>query len=90
MNWLSYQDFFAMGGYGLYVWGSFAVFFAVIVLEVVNVFARNRTALKSHCAQQKLSPQRALEQDQAFERVVAATAERSRASLVQYDVLSQN
>lgn len=59
MNWLSYQDFFAMGGYGLYVWGSFVVFFAVIIWEVLYVFSRNRAALKLHCAQQKLSPQRA-------------------------------
>ena len=25
MNWNSAADFFAMGGYGLYVWGSYAV-----------------------------------------------------------------
>jgi len=25
MNWNSASEFFAMGGYGLYVWGSYAV-----------------------------------------------------------------
>ena len=25
MNWNSAAEFFAMGGYGLYVWGSYAV-----------------------------------------------------------------
>ncbi|MBC3832715.1 heme exporter protein CcmD [Undibacterium amnicola] len=90
MSWLSYQDFFAMGGYGLYVWGSYSVFFSFIIWEVLYVFSRNRAAIKLHCAQQKLSPQRALEQDQAFERVVAATAEKSRTVLTHYDVLSQN
>ena len=46
MNWASWSDFFAMGGYGFYVWGSFLVFFLCIVGEVVLVFNRRRTLLK--------------------------------------------
>lgn len=42
MNWESLDAFLAMGGYGLYVWGSFAVTFALIALEVLQVAVRRR------------------------------------------------
>ena len=31
--WHSFSDFLAMGGYGLYVWGSFAVTALILVIE---------------------------------------------------------
>jgi heme exporter protein CcmD len=34
-----------MGGYGLYVWGSYAATLALIVLEVVMLRLRRRDAL---------------------------------------------
>lgn len=34
MNWESWDAFWAMGGYGLYVWGSFGVTLLGIVGEV--------------------------------------------------------
>lgn len=34
MIWNSWLDFWAMGGYGLYVWGSFGVTAALIVIEM--------------------------------------------------------
>ena len=34
MRWQSWADFWAMGGYGLYVWGSMAVTFLLMALEV--------------------------------------------------------
>ena len=34
MNWESWQAFWAMGGYGLYVWGSFGMTALCIVAEV--------------------------------------------------------
>ena len=34
MIWNSWSDFWAMGGYGLYVWGSFGVTAALMVLEM--------------------------------------------------------
>ena len=37
MNWNSASDFFAMGGYGLYVWGSFGVTALCIAIEVIWV-----------------------------------------------------
>jgi heme exporter protein D len=46
MNWTSWNDFFAMGGYALYVWGSYAVTFALIAAEVVFVRRRRRVALR--------------------------------------------
>ncbi len=33
MIWNSFADFWAMGGYGLYVWGSFGVTAVCIALE---------------------------------------------------------
>jgi heme exporter protein D len=34
MHWNSVSDFLAMGGYALYVWGSFGVTFAAMALEL--------------------------------------------------------
>lgn len=46
MNWSSWSDFLAMGGYGLYVWGSFAMCAVVLMLEVGLLAARRRAALQ--------------------------------------------
>lgn len=45
MNWSSWSDFVAMGGYGSYVWGSFAMCMLVLVMEVGLLAARRRAAL---------------------------------------------
>ena len=37
MIWNSWNDFWAMGGYGLYVWGSFGVTALCMALEMVWV-----------------------------------------------------
>jgi heme exporter protein D len=47
MNWSSAGEFFAMGGYGWYVWGSYAVTIVLIAAELVLVAARHRNALRS-------------------------------------------
>jgi heme exporter protein D len=39
-------EFFAMGGYAFYVWGSFGATALAIFLEVLLVRARRRTALE--------------------------------------------
>ena len=44
MNWGSLDNFFAMGGYGFYVWGSYAVTAALIIAEVYLLKVRTRTA----------------------------------------------
>jgi heme exporter protein D len=43
--WNSLGDFLAMGGYGLYVWGSYAVTAALMAAEIVAVRRRKRAAL---------------------------------------------
>ena len=45
MNWGSASEFFHMGGYGLYVWGSYAVAVATMLIEPVLAKRRHRTAL---------------------------------------------
>ena len=44
MNWQSLDQFVAMGGYGLYVWGSYLVTALCIAAEVALVMKRNRNA----------------------------------------------
>ena len=45
MNWKSAADFWAMGGYGFYVWGSYGAAVAVIAIEVWLLRARRRAAV---------------------------------------------
>lgn len=45
MNWASWNDFFAMGGYGLYVWGSYGVTFGLMAAEIVLLIFRKRGIL---------------------------------------------
>ncbi|MDP2786013.1 MAG: heme exporter protein CcmD [Sulfurimicrobium sp.] len=46
MNWNSWSEFFHMGGYALYVWGSYAVTAALIAGEILLLRARRNNALK--------------------------------------------
>jgi heme exporter protein D len=46
LHWKSLDDFLAMGGYGLYVWGSFGMVALVIVAELWALRQR-RKALSS-------------------------------------------
>jgi heme exporter protein D len=45
VNWGSWDAFWAMGGYGLYVWGSYAVAVAVAAIEIWQLRARRRAAV---------------------------------------------
>ncbi len=45
MNWASWNDFVAMGGYGLYVWGSYGVTLGFMVTEIVLLMLRKRNLL---------------------------------------------
>ena len=45
MNWHSWQDFLAMGGYGLYVWGAFGAVLLALVLEWWAIARQTRAAL---------------------------------------------
>ena len=47
MNWQSAGEFFAMGGYALYVWGSFGACALALVLEPLLVGKRHGEVLRS-------------------------------------------
>jgi heme exporter protein D len=47
MNWNSPAEFFAMGGYALYVWGSFGVVAVALVLEPILVSRRRQAIVQS-------------------------------------------
>jgi heme exporter protein D len=42
MMWHSWSEFFAMGGYALYVWGSMAAVAACLLFEVLGLRLRAR------------------------------------------------
>jgi heme exporter protein D len=42
MHWNSLSEFISMGGYGVYVWGSFGVTFVLLTAEIVMLRARKR------------------------------------------------
>ena len=44
MKWQSLEHFLSMGGRGLYVWGSYAVTLAVVIIEIALLRARTRAA----------------------------------------------
>jgi len=46
MNWGSLDNFLAMGGYGLYVWGSYGVTLVLIAAEVILLARRRRNAVE--------------------------------------------
>jgi heme exporter protein D len=46
MNWSSASAFFDMGGYGLYVWGAYAVTLAALLVEPLMAGRRLRQALR--------------------------------------------
>jgi len=43
--WNSLSDFLAMGGYGLYVWGSFGATAAAMIIEPVLVVRQRKATL---------------------------------------------
>lgn len=45
MQWHSVSEFFAMGGYALYVWGSFGVSAAVVVGEMLLLRSQRKAIL---------------------------------------------
>jgi heme exporter protein D len=45
MNWNSPAEFFAMGGYAFYVWGSFIVTVLAFAVEIIGLGRRRRAAI---------------------------------------------
>jgi heme exporter protein D len=58
IHWNSFGEFLAMGGYGLYVWGSFAVTALVMTIEPI-VVVRNRKATVARLRRQLRAEDRA-------------------------------
>ena len=46
MIWASWGEFWAMGGYGLYVWGSYAVAFIAILIEIISLGRGHKRTLQ--------------------------------------------
>ena len=53
MIWESWDAFWAMGGYGLYVWGSYAMTALVLLLEMRSAVLRQRGAIADINEQQE-------------------------------------
>ena len=51
MIWGSAAEFFHMGGYGFYVWGSYAVTLALMLAEPLATRRRHRQALRDAARQ---------------------------------------
>ena len=47
MIWESWDAFWAMGGYGLYVWGSYAVVLICLSLEIVLARSGQRASMQA-------------------------------------------
>lgn len=45
MSWGSPAEFFAMGGYAFYVWGSFGVCAIAVAVETILLFRRRKNLL---------------------------------------------
>ncbi len=45
MEWASWEAFWAMGGYGLYVWGSYGAVLAGILIEIILLRRGQRQTL---------------------------------------------
>jgi len=46
MSWGSVGEFLHMGGYGLYVWGSYSVTLVALALEAWALLRRERTTVQ--------------------------------------------
>ncbi len=45
--WSSFSDFLQMGGYALFVWGSYVVTIMVLVIEIALLRSRNKALRKT-------------------------------------------
>jgi heme exporter protein D len=45
--WSNFSDFLQMGGYALFVWGSYLVTILVIVIEIALLRSRNKALRKT-------------------------------------------
>ena len=50
MSWNGIGDFLHMGGYGLYVWGSYAVTLGLLAVEAIVLLRRERALARRKAA----------------------------------------
>ena len=55
MRWESWSEFWAMGGYGVYVWGSMGVTALLLALEVMQARWAHRAVLHQLKAEQAVA-----------------------------------
>jgi len=61
MQWASWSEFFSMGGFGFYIWGSYGITFFLLGAEVLMLLKRKHNLtkraprLKSHEGQLETS-----------------------------------
>lgn len=53
MHWNSFDEFWHMGGYGLYVWGSYAATFGAMAIEAALCRKRLRQARQAILQEQQ-------------------------------------
>lgn len=46
MHWANWGAFWNMGGYGLYVWGSYGALFLLVVFEIIFLLRGQKQLLK--------------------------------------------
>lgn len=46
MHWASLGDFLNMGGYALYVWGSYGALFLLVMAEIILLLRGHKQLLK--------------------------------------------
>ncbi len=73
MYWNSFSDFLAMGGYALYVWGSFSVTALIVIAE--PLLLRRRRQLLVARLKRQLNAENRAERDMAATTAAAATLE---------------
>ena len=44
MSWQGWPEFWSMGGYGVYVWGSYGITLVLVAAELLRLRARTRAA----------------------------------------------
>lgn len=55
MQWSSASEFFSMGGYALYVWGSYGVTMLLLGIEVLMLLKRRRSPQRGPSLEQQES-----------------------------------
>ncbi|WP_353238198.1 heme exporter protein CcmD [Limnohabitans sp.] len=74
MIWQSASEFWAMGGYGVYVWGSMGVSAALMALEVWLARVGRRQALEAVCEAMDAAQEEAHEPDRLVLKTNSSTS----------------